>query len=211
MHNGDFCVYLTNEVAKKIGVKSPVRYNDYDGFGRFQIRLGTNTYLEVDIFALYAVMLHYDGYDFELENGISTECEAYLQYLRKARLRPQEFEAVYSEFLNLEDFLRMQSISVYFCNIQQADNTASRNMKELSGQKSRVVETSYFWDLRTLPLLITRKKLPQEPNDDLRTIARNWGFLTKDDRGQGLQGILYIDRTVKYCPVHVGYGVMATH
>lgn len=89
-----------------------------------------------------------DGYDFELENGISTECEAYLQYLRKARLRPQEFEAVYSEFLNLEDFLRLQSISVYFSNIQQADNTASRNMKELSGQKSRVVETSYFWDLK---------------------------------------------------------------
>lgn len=44
--------------------------------------------------------------------------------------------------------------------------------------------------MRTLPLLITRKKLPQTSNEDLRTIARNWGFVSIGDKGQGCLGII---------------------
>lgn len=59
-------------------------------------------------------------------------------------------------------------------------------MPELSGQKPRNITTDYTWSLYQVPLLITRKKLPQNSNDDLRTIARNWGFVSMDDANQAL-------------------------
>ena len=179
------------------GVKSPVRFNGHDCYGRFNIKLGTDNYLEIDIHALHTVMLYYDGYNFRpwlsvgrlKDTNIEKECSDFVKLIRMARLHQEQFEENYEYFESLNETLRHYSIPIFFDNICY-DFVEERDMPALSGQKPRHIRSECTWSLITLPLLITRKKLPQKPTDDLIDIARSWGFVSINDSGQGFEGCI---------------------
>lgn len=41
-------LYLTKEFCHKTGLKSPVRWEDYDGYGKFAIKVGPYTTIDLD-------------------------------------------------------------------------------------------------------------------------------------------------------------------
>lgn len=57
-------------------------------------------------------------------------------------------------------------------------------VKALSGQNAKRVAPQCMF-VGTMPLLLSRKKLPAEKGDDLSDIAQNWGFVTDSDPKQG--------------------------
>lgn len=171
-------LYLSNSFAKAARLQNPLRFSESDWYGRLSCPIGKDkTLVELDIYAIYGAMLNMADDASAPLSGHSDEAARYAQLIRERNSNNGEFEG-------LEDILRNDGID-YFFSMQMAYPSAEKvPVKALSGQNAKkVVPKGVF--VGTMPLILSRKKLPAEKGDDLSNIAQNWGFVTDSDPKQG--------------------------
>lgn len=171
-------LYLSNGFAKSARLQNPLRYSETDWYGRLSTPIGAEKSLvELDIYAIYGAMLNMADDASAPLSGHSDEAARYAQLIRERNFNNGEFEG-------LEDILRNDGID-YFFSMQMACPSAEKvSVKALGGQNAKKVVPKCMF-VGTMPLLLSRKKLPAEKGDDISDIAQNWGFMTNSDPNQG--------------------------
>lgn len=171
-------LYLSNCFAKAARLQNPLRFSESDWYGRLSCPIGKDkTLVELDIYAIYGAMLNMADDASAPLGEHSTAAARYAELIRERNFDSEELE-------KLEDNLRFDGID-YFFYMQTAYSAEEKvTVKALSGQNAkRVVPQCMF--VGTMPLLLSRKKLPAGKGDDLSDIAQNWGFVTDSDPKQG--------------------------
>ena len=174
-------LYITKALSKEIKEGSPLCFTSTDMYGRFDFKIGLQT-VTLDVFALYAAMLY-------LENLISKEpmteklARHFTRYLEL--LRTKNFDADAIEVLEYhEDAIRRFGIKYFYSNFHRI-SLRTEKISALGRQKAKEIVVGEEF-VGELPLLISRKKLPDLRGDDLLQVARfRWGFVSGDDPHQG--------------------------
>lgn len=175
-------LYITKTLSKEIKEGSPLRFVSTDMYGRFDFKIGIQT-VTLDVYALYAAMLY-------LENLIPKKSmteELARHFTRYFELlRAKKFDADVVNTLEYhEDEMRILGIN-YFHSHQRHVPSRVEQVSALGRQKVKKVMIKEEFT-GELPLLISRKKLPELRGDDLFQIAYfRWGFVSDDDPNQGI-------------------------
>lgn len=171
-------LYLSNCFAKAARLQNPLRYSETDWYGRLSCPIGKDkTLVELDIYAIYGAMLNMADDASAPLSEHSTAAARYAELIRERNFNSEEFAT-------LEENLRLDGID-YFFYMQTAYSAEEKvTVKALSGQNEKEVVPKHVF-VGTMPLLLSRKKLPAEKGDDISAIAQNWGFVTDSDPKQG--------------------------
>ena len=172
-------LYITKALSKEIKEKSPLCFTSTDMYGRFNFKIGLQT-VTLDVFALYAEMLF-------LAQLLSVETSAQQLHFKRylELLRAKNFDADAVEALERhEDAIRRFGIKYFYSNFHRI-SLRTEKISTLGRQKAKEIVVGEEF-VGELPLLISRKKLPDLRGDDLLQVARfRWGFVSGDDPHQG--------------------------
>lgn len=164
-------VYISKAMQKATGLSSPMRFTSTDEYGVFDFDIKGQR-VALDIYAIYAAQLALAG--------IIDESKPIQKYV--GELRRNAFADRY-DTEQLEELIRCEGIEEFFGTMHDMP-TVSLTVKALANQHEKAVDCNRYTDTR-LPILITRKKLPYDMDDDITDIARNWGFVSTQDPNQG--------------------------
>lgn len=174
-------VYLTKEFAKRTCFPNPIRFLWTDDYGMFTFRVRKDLFT-LDIYAVYGCMayLHMketkSRYLETLEDTLRDSVFRYIDLLMR-----RQFQRVKA----LEETLREFGIDTFFSGVPwKAWKPCDVTVRALGNQKEKRVKASGRY-IGPVPLLITRKKLPASPGDDLAEIAESWGFCSDYDPANG--------------------------
>lgn len=172
-------LYITKALSKEIKEESPLCFTSTDMYGRFNFKIGLQT-VALDVFALYAEMLF-------LAQLLPVETSAQQLHFKRylELLRAKNFDADAVEALERhEDAIRRFGIKYFYSNFHRI-SLRTENISALGRQKAKEIVVGEEF-VGELPLLISRKKLPDLRGDDLFQVARfRWGFVSGDDPHQG--------------------------
>lgn len=198
-------LYLTKAFCEKTGLKSPVHYESMDEYGMITIKCKgksnhiTSYLITLDIHAIHAAMLYLTGVldknakDFE-------DYMNYIQLLVKDHVNIRKKPLLWTTIESLEDKLRTDSIH-YFFDVHKDYTTTPLpvfHMQKLGNQPEKDITCKTCFTGR-LPILISKKKLPQEQSNDLFEIANRWGFVSTNDPNQGFSNTKNL--WVRFAPV----------
>lgn len=188
-------IYITKTLQKEAKLPNPIPFDWTDEYGRFNCRIKKGRFncrikketIQIDIYALYAAMLYLNRKD-----DLSVEQEGnkkfYEIFLRI--LHDKTYNRENACFVNAMDSIRSCGIE-YFCRSFNAVKSLNSDVekitttvKPLGNQHEKTIWYDEVCFAKT-PLLISKKKLPQEKEDDLSDIALKWGFVTGSDPNQG--------------------------
>lgn len=164
-------VYISKAMQKATGLSSPMRFTSTDEYGVFDFDIKGQR-VALDIYAIYAAQLALAG--------IIDKSKSIQKYV--GELRRKAFADRY-DTEQLEELIRCEGIEEFFGTAHSMP-TVSLTVKALANQHKKAVDCNSYTDTR-LPILITRKKLPCDMDDDITDIARNWGFVSTQDPNQG--------------------------
>lgn len=177
--------YLTHAFCEKTGLKSPIHYERMDKYGRITFPCKSN-HITLDIHAIHAAMLYLAG----ILDKDTKDFDDYLhnihRFVKENRTIQNEAQ-LWTRIEAIEDNIRTDSVS-YFFDAHKNYTTTSLpvfHMEKLGNQPEKDITCETCFTGR-VPLLISKKKLPQEKTDDLLEIAKRWGFVSTDDPNQGL-------------------------
>ena len=172
-------LYITKALSKEIKEGSPLCFTSTDMYGRFNFKIGLQT-VALDVFALYAEMLF-------LAQLLPVETSAQQLHFKRylELLRAKNFDADAIKALEChEDAIRRFGIKYFYSNFHRI-SLRTEKISALGRQKAKEVVVGEEF-VGELPLLISRKKLPDLRGDDLLQVARfRWGFVSGDDPHQG--------------------------
>lgn len=182
--------YLTKAFCQETGLKSPLKYENTDEYGMFNTRIQSKLksyVLTFDIYAFYGAMLHLES----LFSDHMAECKEYLNLIHKLvrQYRNTDSEeavwsaATWTRIEELEDVLRLDGINYFFSKRTKIPRK-KYIVPKIGNQKEHDIDVDKVFSGK-LPLLISRKRLPTNPNDDVIDIAKNWGYVTDSDPNQG--------------------------
>lgn len=167
-------IYITNALKNICNLPNPIKFKKSYSFGFFDCIIDNNQY-EIDIFALYAAQLYLAKLIPDtLIPMIQTELIKYIGLL-KTRNIDKEF------------FLAENDIRVFGINYFTEHNKKYKSKKQpfeiadipsLQNQKATHKIKCYDFCNAEIPLMITRKKIPLNKEDDVTTISTKWGFVT---------------------------------
>lgn len=191
-------LYLTKKFADYTHLPNPLPFIYTDDYGNYTFRL-RKTSFELDLFAVYGCMcyLHLlDKNPADIQrlttnpNGTHAAVFGYMNLLKNRDFLHPDIKA-------LEEDIRSVGIVAFYriynrCNCGFADDslmaktckyptiTRTVTVPKLGNQQVKHIRTQKFFK-GDVPLLITRKKLPADQNDDLADIAEKWGFCSVPD------------------------------
>lgn len=183
-------LYLTKKFADNTHLPNPLPFICTDDYGDYTFHL-RKTSFELDLFAVYGCMcyLHLlDQNPADIQRlttnptGIHDAVFGYMNLLKNRDFLHPDIKA-------LEEDIRSVGIVAFYriynrCKYPTVTRTVT--VPKLGNQKVKHIRTQEFFK-GDVPLLITRKKLPADPNDDLADIAEKWGFCsTPDPKGWGI-------------------------
>lgn len=182
--------YLTKAFCKETGLKSPLKYENTNEYGMFNTRIDSKLksyVLTFDIYAFYGAMLHLES----LCSNHDAECKEYLELIHKLVRQYQNTDSekavwsatIWARIEELEDVLRLDGIE-YFFHKRTKIPKEKFHISKIGNQKEHNIYVDEVFSGK-LPLLISRKRLPANPNDDVFDIAKNWGYVTDGDPNQG--------------------------
>lgn len=191
-------LYLTNKFADYTHLPNPLPFIYTNDYGDYTFRL-RKTSFELDLFALYGCMcylhlLKQSPADIKHlttnQTGIHAAVFRYMNLLKNR-------DFLHPDIKSLEDDIRLFGIDAFYktyyqCNYGFTNTckyptvTRTVTVPKLGNQKVKHIRTQEFFK-GDVPLLITRKKLPADQNDDLADIAEKWGFCSvPDPKGWGI-------------------------
>lgn len=191
-------LYLTNKFADYTHLPNPLPFIYTNDYGDYTFRL-RKTSFELDLFALYGCMcylhlLKQNPADIKHlttnQTGVHAAVFRYMNLLKNR-------DFIHPDIKALEEDIRSVGIVAFYriynrCNCGFADDslmaktckyptvTRTVTVPKLGNQKVKHIRTQKFFK-GDVPLLITRKKLPADQNDDLADIAEKWGFCSVPD------------------------------
>lgn len=166
-------LHLTQKMKARLGCKDAyLRFDGTDEYGDLYIK-GR----DIDVYALYACMLALEG-EPDVEGIDPRDVDAFLDML--GDMRP-DMDAIALE--NLMDRLREPAISYFF---RHEDTRRQKNvlLPKMGNQPTKAVVTKGAFD-GNVPLLITRKKMPEAFGKDAVEIARTLSVTSGADPNQG--------------------------
>lgn len=195
-------LYLTNKFADYTHLPNPLPFIYTNDYGDYTFRL-RKTSFELDLFALYGCMcylhlLKQNPADIKHlttnQTGIHAAVFRYMNLLKNR-------DFLHPDIKSLEDDIRLFGIDAFYkiyyqCNPGFTNDsllaktckyptiTRTVTVPKLGNQKVKHLRTQEFFK-GDVPLLISRKKLPADQNDDLADIAEKWGFCSVSDPKQG--------------------------
>lgn len=195
-------LYLTNKFADYTHLPNPLPFIYTDDYGDYTFRL-RKTSFELDLFALYGCMcylhlLKQNPADIKhLTTNQTCIHAAVFRYMNLLKNR----DFLHPDIASLEDDIRLFGIDAFYkiyyqCNPGFTNDsllaktckyptiTRTVTVPKLGNQKVKHIRTQEFFK-GDVPLLISRKKLPADQNDDLADIAEKWGFCSVSDPKQG--------------------------
>lgn len=197
-------LYLTNKFADYTHLPNPLPFIYTNDYGDYTFRL-RKTSFELDLFALYGCMcylhlLKQNPADIKHlttnQTGIHAAVFRYMNLLKNR-------DFLHPDIKSLEDDIRLFGIDAFYkiyyqCNPGFTNDsllaktckyptiTRTVTVPKLGNQKVKHLRTQEFFK-GDVPLLISRKKLPADQNDDLADIAEKWGFCSvPDPKGWGI-------------------------
>ena len=191
-------LYLTKKFADNTHLPNPLPFICTDDYGDYTFRL-RKTSFELDLFAVYGCMcyLHLlDQNPADIQRlttnptGIHAAVFGYMNLLKNR-------DFLHPDIKSLEEDIRLFGIDAFYkiyyqCNYGFTNTckyptvTRTVTVPKLGNQKVKHIRTQEFFK-GDVPLLITRKKLPADQNDDLADIAEKWGFCSvPDPKGWGI-------------------------
>ena len=186
-------VYLTRAFAQKTKLPNPLRFIKTDDYGCFTFIVNGSKAI-IDIYALLGCMAYLENQTILTEKSKETKnsIERYLNLLFHKDFDNPSFEVC-------EKVIRHLGINYHYLasNSTYLDQPISITVPKLGNQREKHLITQYICTAK-IPLLISRKKLPMEKEDDLWEIATKWGFVSDNDPEQGC--IPTRNHYVKYQP-----------
>lgn len=195
-------LYLTNKFADYTHLPNPLPFIYTDDYGNYTFRT-QKTSFELDLFAIYGCMCYLHllkqnpaGIKHLNSNhaGIHAAVFRYMNLLKNR-------DFLHPDIKSLEEDIRLFGIYAFYkiynqCNPGFTNDsllaktckyptiTRTVTVPKLGNQKVKHLRTQEFFK-GDVPLLISRKKLPADQNDDLADIAEKWGFCSVSDPKQG--------------------------
>ena len=197
-------LYLTKKFADDTHLPNPLPFICTDDYGNYTFRL-RKTSFELDLLAIYGCMCYLHLLDQNpadiqrLTTNPTGTHAAVFGYMNLLKNR----DFIHPDIKALEEDIRSVGIVAFYriynrCNCGFADDslmaktckyptvTRTVTVPKLGNQKVKHIRTQEFFK-GDVPLLITRKKLPADQNDDLADIAEKWGFCSvPDPKGWGI-------------------------
>lgn len=164
-------VYISKALQKATGLSNPMPFTSTDEYGVFNFDIKGRR-VALDIYAVYAAQLALAG--------IIDESKPIQKYIKKLR---QNAFADHYDTEQLEELIRCDGIEEFF-STEHGMPTVRLTVKALANQREKTVDCNKYTDT-LLPILITRKKVPCDADDDIMDVARNWGFVSTHDPNQG--------------------------
>ncbi len=187
-------VYLTRAFAQKTKLPNPLRFIKTDDYGCFTFIVNGSKAI-IDIYALLGCMAYLENQTILTEKSkkAKNSIERYLNLLSHKDFDNPSFEIC-------EEIIRRFGINYHYLenNSVRLDQPISITVPKLGNQKEKHLTIQYVCTAK-IPLLISRKKLLMEKEDDLWEIATKWGFVSDYDPEQGY--IPTKNHYVKYQPV----------
>lgn len=174
IRGGSGYLYVSRAFAKATGIKSPMPFSYLDEYGNitYQNR-NMPAPVMLDLYAIYTAMLALES-ELDMNDAVRT----YINQLR------YHIEAADNEVSRVSDEIRTSGITYFFDHMKTEQDAMFGTVSALGNQREKHV-TYFERFIGKIPLLISRKKLPAEPGDDITDIARNWGYVSTDDPKQG--------------------------
>lgn len=195
-------LYITDKLATALGTTSPLRVQNSDMYGRLYIKFSSrHDSIPVDVYAIYTAMLYLEN---ELTNQTDIDIDNiqhFIQQLSDFRLHPKfckELDKL-DALEQCSDAIREVSIYYFFSHIisketyeeaftEQCGNVPLPKtwiIPMLGNQNEKEIRTVKNVFVGRIPLVLTRKKLPDMAHDPFFTIVKNWGYVSDHDPNQG--------------------------
>lgn len=169
-------IYTTKKFQDAIHIASPIPFSEVDMYGRLECRL-KNTILPLDIYTLLAMQIYL------FNSNFVTDADACQRLIEVLADDPGNWS--YTEIENLSDKIRFDGIQYDSSNITDCSDAPFKiHIPTIGNQKEKECYCNYMV-CKHIPLLITRKKLPNADGRDLIDVAADWGFVTGSDPNQG--------------------------
>lgn len=169
-------IYITNDLKQAINIKSPIAFSSTDEYGRFDCYI-KHTTLTLDIYAIIAIQMY-----LHTPNMVSKP-EACQKLIDVLKSEPKNWS--FTEIEQLCNQIRENGIDYDFAGVMNCTNTPfTIHVPKIGNQQEKTCQCEHMVS-KHIPLLITRKRLPDTDKKDLIDIASDWGYVTGNDPNQG--------------------------
>lgn len=175
--------YLTQKLCEICRLPCPLQFDYLNEYGDITINSMVDS-VAIDIYALYAaeIYLEYKGNkEFDYFNNKKFQWLELFIYKLRNRSFDSNFQSVMDEIRNIGIhyfYYKNDSYKELVCRKKLIRIPAISNQKE----KELMSQGTFIMHI---PLLFSKKKLPQKKGDYLLEVARNWGFVSDSDPNQG--------------------------
>lgn len=175
--------YLTNKFAKHCRLPNPLRFLYTNEYGDLACRLCPTKQssgkpqiepVYLDVYAIYGAMIYMD-----MDEPWPQAVDAYLDCILR-----RDFDN--PDFADYEHDIRKLGIDYYYRKAHNiwTEEPVKIEVQKLANQRVKRLTTNRVF-CGKIPLVLSHKKLPAIPEDDLADIAQKWGFVSASDPNQG--------------------------